>query len=169
MSIPQKSRPDEPMRKPMVRAARVALFEREVKERLSEPAVEILLGAATVLSEGDSPGPMLPLGGTAVGTRAWFGSTMLTIELGAIASSVREPLDEAAARRVAELLTTDGRIARSVRRIAEREASRLAGDRVLPTATEVRVRAAGTTLYIDADVEGELAPRRAAAAGGPRG
>jgi hypothetical protein len=37
----------------MAKASRVTLFEREVKVRLSQAALEILLEAAEVLSEGE--------------------------------------------------------------------------------------------------------------------
>ena len=39
-------------KKPMARAERVTLFEREVRERLSVAAIEIVLAKAHVLSEG---------------------------------------------------------------------------------------------------------------------
>src|SRR5690606_20428419 len=41
-----------PRRKPMRQARRVSLFEREIHVRLSPAAIEILFGAAGVLSEG---------------------------------------------------------------------------------------------------------------------
>jgi len=146
----------------MARASRVTLFEREVRERLSEAAIELLLGQARVLSEGEcarfagaiAPGP----GGATVGKRtAFFGSTMLTVDLAAIAPAVREPCDPESARKVAALLAADARVARRARAIAEREAARIAGGRVRPSSSEMRVRAQGTTLYLDVDLEGDVA------------
>jgi hypothetical protein len=144
-----------PRWKPMAKATRVTLFEREVRERLSDAAVEILLGAAEVLSEGQVAAPPVP---SLPGGEAFFGSTMLTIDLAAAASVVREPCDAAAARKVAGLMAADARIARRARLVAEREAARIAGRPVRTAATEVRVRADGTCIFIDVEIESE--PRR---------
>ena len=131
----------------MARAARVALFEREIRERLSQAAVEILLAQAQVLSEG---------GFSSKGGRpAFYGSTMLTIDLGVASEAVRERCDGAAARRAATLIADDPRVTRRVRQVAEDEAASIAGGPLRVTASDVRVRAHGTTLYIDVDLEGE--------------
>jgi hypothetical protein len=142
MTAKRQILPELPGRKPMARAVRVALFEREVRERLSGAAIEILLGRARVLSEGRraADGP-------------FFGSTMLTIDLLFLGDLVREPCDEAAARRVAAMLGDDARALRKVRQIAAREAERLAGAPLGSPAVDVRVRAEGTTLFVDVDVE----------------
>ena len=135
-----------PRLKPMAKVTRVTLFEREVRERLSDPAVEILLGAAQVLSEGQAT--------TAPsGSETFFGSSMVTIDLSLAASAVREPCDEAAAKRVAALMASDPRVARRARSLAEREAARLAGRPIKTAASEVRVRAEGTRVFIDIDFE----------------
>ena len=49
-----------PPRKPMAMARRVSLFEREVAVRLAPVALELLHGAARVLSEGESPATSTP-------------------------------------------------------------------------------------------------------------
>jgi hypothetical protein len=139
-------RPLEATRKPMARALRVTLFEREVRERLSGAAVEILLDGAQVLSEGrrsTSPtaGPV------------FFGSTMLTLDLALAAELVREPCDAAAAARVAAYLAHDARALARMRQIAAREAERLAGGPLRVRAADVRVRAEGTRVFVDVDVE----------------
>jgi hypothetical protein len=60
----------------MARATRIALFEREVRERLSRAALELVLARAEVISEGQR---------SVRGERdAYFGSTMLTIDLPAL-------------------------------------------------------------------------------------
>ncbi len=63
----------------MAMARRVSLFEREVVVRLAPVAVELLHGAARVLSEGELDGDI------------YAGSTMLTVDLRAppIASPIR--------------------------------------------------------------------------------
>jgi hypothetical protein len=158
MSTMPRRAPDEAsapiLRKPMAKATRVTLFEREIRERLSDPAIELLLGAAQVLSEGKVA--RIPGGG-----EAFYGTTMLTMNLATVGEAFRERCDEAAARRVAALMTGDARIARRARATAEREASHLAGRAVKAAASDVRVRAQGTTVFVDVDLEGQLFARPA--------
>lgn len=133
-------------KRPMARAARVTLFEREVRERLSVAAVELMFERARVLSEGarsDAP----------TARRAYFGSTMITVDVAALGECVRERCDARAAERVAGMVASDGRVLRRVQKIAEREAARLAGGAVRVRAGDVRVRWNGTLLYLDVDVE----------------
>jgi hypothetical protein len=131
--------------RPMLRATRASLFEREVTERLAGAAIEILLGGAEVLSEGrfaddGAGGP-------------WFGSTMLTIDLGRLGSSLREAVDARAAQRAALLVAADPRVTARMRQVAASEAERLAGRRLGVLSTEIRVRAEGTRLKLDVEVE----------------
>ena len=135
-----------PSRKPMARAARVTLFEREVREKLSVAAIEILVERARILSEGKrSAAP--------TAKARYFGSTMITVDVAALGELVREACDARAAARVAELIRDDGRVHKRVQKIAAREAERLAGGPVRVRAGEVRVRAQGTFVYLDVDVE----------------
>ena len=129
--------------RPMAKAAQVGLFFREVRERLSESAVEILLDAAQVLSEGQR----------AQGARDLYGTVMLTIDLTRIQDKVREPCDAATTARVASLMASDARVRRRVQQIARGEAQRLAGTRLGTVDVDVSVRAAGTKVYIDADLQ----------------
>lgn len=129
----------------MAQALRVTLFEREVRERLSSSAVEILLAGAQVLAEGRRAE-------SATCTDRFFGSIMLTIDLASVAGSVREPCDENAAKRVAEMMAGDGRVLRRVRQLAEREAARLAGALVAVHAADVHVRAEGLRVLVDVEV-----------------
>ena len=130
----------------MVLVTRVSLFEREVRERLSGAAVDLLLARAQVLAEGrrtESPSAKA----------AFFGSIMLTIELGALSGDVREAADASTAERVAELMAGDARVLMRVRAIAAREASRLAGTKVHVHSADVRVRADGPRVFLDVDIE----------------
>ena len=86
-------------RRPMARATRIALFEREVRERLSRAALELVLGRAEVISEGQR--------GLRNGRDAYFGSTMLTIDLPSLELLLRDACDAGTARRLAELLEAD--------------------------------------------------------------
>jgi hypothetical protein len=142
-----KRAPVQPgLRKPMARALKVNLFEREVREKLSIPAVDLLLERAQVLAEGSrSASPSC--------ARAFFGSIMITIDLARLAADVREPCDTRCAERLAELMSSDARVLRRIRQLADREASRLAGTEVRVHSADVRMRAEGERVFIDIDVE----------------
>src|SRR5262249_16620135 len=118
----------------------------EVRERLSVAGIEILLTRARVLSEGkrsDSPSA----------AHAYFGSTMITVDVAALGDVVREPCDARAAARVAELIRDDAPVTPPLPKIAAREAERLAAGPVRVRPSEVRVRSQGTLVYLDVDVE----------------
>jgi len=133
-------------RKPMARATRVALFEREVRERLSAAAVELLFSRAQVLAEGRrAEGP--------TAGQAFFGSIMITVDVGGLSDGVREKCDELAAERVAAMMAEDARVIGRVRRLAESEAGQLAGAPIKVHSADVRVRSAGACVHIDVDVE----------------
>jgi hypothetical protein len=134
-----------PPRKPNATARRVSLFEREIRIKLSSAAIEILLDAAEVLSEGQPQGDR------------WFGSTMITVDLSRLADAVREECDAASALRVAELVAADPRIRARARTIAAAEAEAQAGGRLARVAVDLRARAVGALVHIDLDVEGDLA------------
>jgi hypothetical protein len=132
--------------KPMVRVTRVPLFEREVRERLSNAAVEVLLARAQVLAEGQrSQSP--------TAKQAFFGSIMITVDLAGLEGALRDDCSDESARRVAEMMSTDARVTRKLRQIAEREASRLAETAIRVHSADVRVRAEGTRVFVDIDVE----------------
>lgn len=134
-------------RKPMARALKTTLFEREVRERLSGAAVEILLGRARVLAEGQrSASP--------TAAKAFFGSIMLTIDLAEASGEVREACDPATAEKVAALMAADARVLKRVRQVAEREGGKIAGGPIRAHSADVRVWARGTSVHVDVDVEG---------------
>jgi hypothetical protein len=132
--------------RPLARVERIALFEREVRERPSRAALELVFRKAEVMSEGQKS----PRNGRPV----FFGSTMLTIDLEALAPLLRESCDAGTARRLAALLSNDPAIASRVKTIATLEAARLAGGRLTSIALEVKVSARGARVFIDVDVEG---------------
>src|SRR5215216_1734456 len=78
-----RARPAPPPRKPMAIARRVSLFERTVDVRLAPAAIELLHGAARVLTEG------------ALAGEAYAGSTMLTVDLAHTVDRVSDPPDAA--------------------------------------------------------------------------
>jgi hypothetical protein len=141
------SLPASPSRlRPLRRVERIALFEREVRERPSRAALELVFRRAEVISEGQRA--------HRDGRPTYFGSTMLTLDLEALASALREPCDAGTARRLAALLAGDPSVSARVKTIATREAIRLAGGRLRTIATEVKVTARGARIFIDVDVEG---------------
>ena len=75
---------------------RVSLFEREVSIRLAPVAVELIHGAARMLTEGELSGD-----------GAYTGSTMLTVDLARTADRISDPPDAATAQRAALLYAAD--------------------------------------------------------------
>jgi hypothetical protein len=142
--VPVAPKPKLSLR-PLARVTKISLFEREVRERLSRAALEILFARAGVLSEGQRAGRG--------GREVFHGSTMLTIELGGVADDVRDVCDARAAQRLCALLATDGTAASRIKAIAAAEAERLCGARPRVIGAEIKVRARGTTVYVDVDVE----------------
>jgi hypothetical protein len=141
-----KKKPAAIPRKPMARAVKVTLFEREVRERLSASAIEILFQRARVLSEGrraDSP----------TARAAYFGSTMLTLDLRELVDVIRDAANEETAKKLAAMIEDDTRVQKRVRQIAAAEAEHIAGGPCGARAVELRVRTEGAIVYLDVDVE----------------
>jgi hypothetical protein len=134
-----------PARKPMARVTRVALFEREIRERLSRSALDLLFARAEVISEGQRA--------VRGGRDSFFGSTMLTIDLPALSGLLRDACDAGTARRLAALLEADGGVARRIQQLAEREAARVAGAVPRQVGTHVSIRSQGAKVFVDVDVE----------------
>jgi hypothetical protein len=129
----------------MARATRIALFEREVRERLSRAALELVLSRAEVISEGQRS--------VRGGRDAYFGSTMLTIDLPALELLLRDACDAGTARRVAALLETDAQAAAHIELLAGQEAARVAGAAPKTVSTHVVIRPQAAKVFIDIDVE----------------
>jgi hypothetical protein len=129
----------------MARATRIALFEREVRERLSRAALDLLFARATVISEGQRA--------VRAERDSYFGSTMVTVDLPALSPLLRDACDAGTARRLAELLDADAGVAERVRQLAAAEAARVAGAGPREVSTHVTIRAQGAKVFIDVDVE----------------
>ena len=132
-------------RRPMARATRIALFEREVRERISRAALELVLGRAEVISEGQR--------GARGGRDAYFGSTMLTIDLPSLDLLLRDACDAGTARRLAELLEGDATAGERIEALAATEAARVAGATPRSVSTHVAIRSQAAKVFIDIDVE----------------
>lgn len=127
----------------MAMARRVSLFEREVTVRLAPMAVELLHGAARVLSEGELAGDV------------YAGSTMLTVELARTTERVSDPPDASTAQRAAFLYAADDRARDHARRIALAEARRIAGCDLAAASVDVESRARGAELLLSMGVEAQ--------------
>jgi len=125
----------------MASARRVSLFEREIRIRLSSAAVEILFELASVLSEGQ------------LEEDGYYGSTMITVDLGRAAAIVSDDCDVATARRVTDLIADDERVHERARALALAEAERRAGCALGSQQVDIRVRSSGAHVHIDVDVE----------------
>jgi hypothetical protein len=134
-----------PARRPMARATRITLFEREVRERLSQTALDLIFARIEVMSEGQRS--------VRGGKESYFGSTMLTIDLPALAVLLRDVPDAGTARRLATLLETDASVAQRIAALAETEAARICGVAPTKVNTHTIIRPQGAKVFIDVDVE----------------
>lgn len=132
-------------RRPMARATRIGLFEREVREKPARAALNLLFARADVISEGQRT--------QRAGRDAYFGSTMLTFDLPALSVLLRDACDAATAVRLAGLLKDNPSVSKRVQELAKREAARVSGAAPLHVSTHVVIRAQGAKVYIDVDVE----------------
>jgi hypothetical protein len=151
----RRSKLETPPRKPMAMTRRVSLFEREVAVRLAPVALELLHGAARVLTEGELDGD------------AYAGSTMLTIDLARTRDRVSDPPDASTAQRVALLYAGDERCRDHARRIAAKEARRIAGCELSVPSVDVESRARGPELHLCLNVEAHRERRAASPAPRP--
>jgi hypothetical protein len=129
----------------MARALRIAMFEREVRERLSRAALDAILARAEVISEGQRT--------IRNGQDIYMGSTMATLDLENLSPVVREPADAGTAQRLVTLLRSDVTMKARIDALACNEVLRVTGGRPKAVRTETQIRAQGARLFIDADVE----------------
>jgi hypothetical protein len=134
--------------RPMVQVRRIALIEREVREYLSQAALDAVFDRSEVISEGEAS--------TVHGKTAFLGSTMLTFEVGALGEIVREPADEDTARRMAALLAKEPSLDARTQLIVRREVERITRSKPKSVRGETRIRVRGTRVYLDIDVEAVL-------------
>ena len=131
----------------MAMARRVSLFEREVTVRLAPVALELLHGAARVLTEGELAGD------------GYAGSTMLTIDLMRARERISDPPDASTAQRVAMLYAGDERCREHARRIA--------GCDLIGHSVDLESQARGRELHLSLNVEAQR-ERRAQPPGAAR-
>jgi hypothetical protein len=127
----------------MVSTRRVSLFEREVTVRLAPVAVELIHGAARMLTEGEMTGAV------------YTGSTMLTVDLARTTDRISDVPDATTAQRVAFLYAADERCRAHARRIAIGEARRLAGCDLSMPLVDVESRSKGPEVHLSLNVEAQ--------------
>jgi hypothetical protein len=98
-----------------------------------------------VISEGQR--------GARGGRDAYFGSTMLTIDLPSLDLLLRDACDAGTAHRLAELLESDAAAAERIEALAAIEAARVAGAAPKSVSTHVTIRSQAAKVFIDIDVE----------------
>ncbi len=130
----------------MAVARRVSLFDREVTVRLSPVAIELLHGAARMLTEGELTGD------------CYAGSTMLTVDLARTADRISDPPDATTAQRVALLYAGDERCRDHARRIAVTEARRMAGCTLTTPLVDLESGARGPEVHLSLNVEAQRSP-----------
>jgi hypothetical protein len=133
------------------RVRRIPLIRREVRESLSDSALEILFANAELLVEGDHElGAKVSLG--MLSGRA-YATVMLTLDLAHSATLLRERADEATAERVAELMRGSAAVRRRVTELARPRLAKLFGadPRSLRIELLPSVRVSGARILIDGD------------------
>jgi hypothetical protein len=151
---PVANPPPEPRRvsahelRPIAQVRRIPLIEREIREHLSQAALDAVFASAEIISEGEAGAPS--------GKTAFLGSTMLTLDMPALAELLREPADEGTARRLAGLLAKDKSVAGRVETIVRREVERITQRQPQAVRGETRIRTQAARVYLDIDVEAIL-------------
>jgi len=94
----------------------------------------------------------------------YAGSTMLTIDLVRTRERISDPVDASTAQRVAILYAADERCREHARRIAVKEARRIAGCELSAPRVDVESRARGHELHLSLNVEAQRERRVASPA-----
>jgi hypothetical protein len=145
----QPSRKPSPYEmRPLVQVRRIALFEREIREYLSQAALDVVFARMDVLSEGECS--------SGQAGKVFVGSTMLTCDVAALADVFREPADEGTARHLGELLGKEKTLEARTQRIVRREVERITSQRPKAVRGQTGIRTQGTRVFLDIDVEATL-------------
>jgi hypothetical protein len=144
-AVPKPKEVSEHELRPMAQVRRIALIEREIRETLSQAALDAIFAHAEVISEGESR--------PEAGKTIFLGSTMLTCDLAATAEILREPADDGTARRLAALLLKEKTLDARIESIVRREVERITGSQPKKVRGETRIRIQSTRVFLDVDVE----------------
>jgi hypothetical protein len=132
---------------------KIPLIEREIREHLSKAALDAIFARAEVMAEGELRGEP---SSARRGPSQFLGSTMMTIDVRDLAELMREPADEGTARRLAALLAKDSSLEARVEAVVRREVERIAKVPPQSVRGDTQIRAQGTRVYLDIDVEATL-------------
>lgn len=131
--------------RPLAQVRRIPLIEREIRERLSQAALDALFAHSEVLSEGET--------GQGASKEQFTGSTMLTFDVSVLAELLREPADEGTARRLAGLLAKERTLTARIEAIVREEVTRITSKAPRQVRGETRIRTQDTRVFLDVDVE----------------
>ena len=133
--------------KGLAKASRNAFVVTRPIQYLSRGAEEALFQHMTMLSEGAERR-------TKAGERHYFGSTMITFDLDALAKHWRGDFDAAERQTLLRLVAGSVRVRLRATRLACTEVARRVTDRPLGSSVvETSVRLSGNTLQMDVDLE----------------
>ncbi len=143
------------------RVRRIPLIRREVRETLSDNALELLFGSADLLVEGERDLDGGKIGVQGRETDRAYATVMVTLDLTRCASLLREPPDEATAERVAELMRGSASVRRQLIELARPKLAALvnAPTRALRIELLPVVRVEGARILIDGDAVVSLRAR----------
>lgn len=128
----------------MVSTRRLSVFQRKVETSLSPTALEMVFEHMRVVSEGHLDGD------------DYAGSTMISIDLEALAPRLSDEADASTARRFADLAPDDARVRQRARAVAFAEARRIAGGTLIQPQIDLEVRARGSVVHFALNVEAIL-------------
>lgn len=126
---------------------RIRLIHREVRERLSPGAIDLLFSHGELVVEGSEAVAALS------GTDRVYATVMLTIELARCAEQIREPIDTATAERLGELMREHPAVPHKLTALARPHLARLAKlpAEQLEITVQTTMRSDAMQLLIDGD------------------
>jgi hypothetical protein len=153
------ARPGAPVRGPVApqhaglvaprwaKVERIALIHREVRERLSPGAIDLLFAHGELVVEG---GEAIAL---EAGNGRIYATVMMTIDLARCARRVREPIDTATAERLTELMREHEAVRARLTELARPHLARLARLPVdaIELSVDTSIRSEAMALLVDGD------------------
>jgi hypothetical protein len=128
---------------------RIPLIRREIREFLGSSALELLFSQAEAVVEGGCDDGHV------------YATVMVTLDLDRLSRIFREPMDEATAARVAELMEGHPWVRDHLARLAAPELAELAGHPAPPKRVQLehQIRVEGRQILIDGDAMAPLSSR----------
>jgi len=139
----------------MAKAKKIGLFARKVIENVSVAGFQALLTSATQVSEGQ-----------ANDDGRYFGSTIVSIDLQELKEQINDACDVATATRLCQCMAEDRDVLAQMGAIGQSEAQKLCSGPLVDAESDVRMRAEGSRILVDIDVEGQVIEERRCAGEG---